>query len=98
MGSNASVVKSEERLSNPRNSLSQNSLKGRVPSPRQKRHERSGSALSLKQSPRKFEVLESSKTLQFSSPSYPEVRSRNSRSKTSLNKMEVLNTDYVQNR
>ena len=97
MGSNASIVKSEERLSNPRNSLSQNSLTGRVLSPPQKRHERSGSARSLKQSPRKFEVLESSKTLQFSSPSYPEVQSRNSRSKTSLNKMEVLNTDNVQN-
>ena len=97
MGSNASIVKSEERLSNPRNSLSQNSIKGRVLSPPQKRDERSGSARSLKQSPKKFEVLESSKTLQFSSPSYPEVRSRNSRSKTSLNKMEVLNTDYVQN-
>jgi len=78
MGSNASIVKSEECLGNPRNSLSQNSLKGRVLSPPQKRHERSGSACSLKQSPRKFEVLESSKTLQFSSPSYPEVRSRNS--------------------
>ena len=97
MESNASIVKSEERLSNPRNSLSQDSLKGRVLSPPQKRHQRSGSAGSLKHSPRKFEVLESSKTLQFSSPSYPEVRSRNSRSKTSLNKMEVLNTDYVQN-
>ena len=97
MGSNVSIVKSKERLSNPRNSLSQDSLKGRVLSPPQKRHERSGSARSLKQSPRKFEVLESSKTLQFSSPSYPEVRSRNSRSKTSLNKMEVLNTDYLQN-
>ena len=97
MGSNASIVKSKERLSNPRNSLSQDSLKGRVLSPPQKRHERSGSARSLKQSPRKFKVLESSKTLQFSSPSYPEVRSRNSRSKTSLNKMEVLNTDYLQN-
>ena len=97
MESDASIVKSEERLSNPRNSLSQDSLKGRVLSPPQKRHERSGSARSLKQSPRKFEVLESSKTLQFSSPSYPEVRSRNSRSKTSLNKMEELNTDYVQN-
>ena len=97
MGSNVSIVKSKERLSNPRNSLSQDSLKGRVLSPPQKRHERSGSARSLKQSPRKFEVLESSKMLQFSSPSYPEVRSRNSRSKTSLNKMEELNTDYVQN-
>ena len=97
MGSNASIVKSKERLSNPRNPLSQDSLKGRVLSPPQKRHERSGSARSLKQSPRKFEVLESSKMLQFSSPSYPEVRSRNSRSKTSLNKMEVLNTDYLQN-
>ena len=97
MGSNGCIVKSEERLSNLRNSLSQNSLKGRVLSPPHKRHERFGSAHSLKQSPRKFEVLESSKTLQFSSPSYPEVRSRNSRSKTSLNKMEVLNTDYVQN-
>ena len=97
MGSNVSIAKSEERLSNPRNSLSQNSLKRRVLSPPQKRHERSGSARTLKQSPRKFEVLESSKTLQFSSPSYPEVRSRNSRSKTSLNKMEELNTDYVQN-
>ena len=97
MGSNVSIAKSEERLSNPRISLSQNSLKRRVLSPPQKRHERSGSARSLKQSPRKFEVLESSKTLQFSSPSYPEVRSRNVRSKTSLNKMEELNTDYVQN-
>ena len=98
MGSNASIVKSEERLSNPRNSSLKSSLNGKVISPSQKTRarsakENSGSARSLREAPGEFEVLGSSKTLQFSSPSYPEVRSRNSRSKTSLNKMEVLNND-----
>ena len=98
MGSNASIVKSEERLSNPRNSSLKSSLNGKGTSPSQKTRarsakENSGSARSLREAPGEFEVLGSSKTLQFSSPSYPEVRSRNSRSKTSLNKMEVLNND-----
>ena len=98
MGSNASIVKSEERLSNPRNSSLKSSLNGKVISPSQKTRvrsakENSGSARSLREAPGEFEVLGSSKTLQFSSPSYPEMRSRNSRSKTSLNKMEVLNND-----
>lgn len=98
MGSNASIVKLEERLSNPRNSSLKSSLNDKVNSPSQKTRprsaeENSGSARSLRQAPREFEMLGSSKTLQFSSPSYPEVRSRNSRSKTSLNKMEVLNSD-----
>ena len=98
MGRNASIVKSGERLSNPRNSSLKSSLNGKVISPSQETRarsakENSGSARSLREAPREFEVLGSSKTLQFSSPSYPEVRSRNSRSKTSLNKMEVLNND-----
>ena len=99
MGSNASIVKSEERLSNPRNSSLKSSLNGKVISPsRQKTRarstkENSGSVRSLREAPGEFEVLSSSKTLQFSSPSYPEVRPRNSRSKTSLNKMEMLNND-----
>ena len=98
MGSNASIVKSEERLSNPRNSFLMSSLNGKVNYPSQKTRarsarENSGSARSLREALGEFEVLGSSKTLQFSSPSYPEVRSRNSRSKTSLNKMEVLNND-----
>ena len=95
MGSTASIVKSEERLSNPRNSSLKSSQNGKVISPSQKTSARSareisGSARSLREAPGEFEVLGSSKTLQFSSPSYPEVRSRNSRSKTSLKKMEVL--------
>ena len=98
MGSNASIAKSEARLSNPRNSSLKSSLNGKVISPSQKTRvrsarENSGSARSLREAPGEFEVLSSSKTLQFSSPSYPEVRSRNSQSKTSLNKMEVLNND-----
>ena len=99
MGSNASIVKWEERLSNPRNSSLKSSLNGKVISPsRQKTRarstkENSGSVRSLREAPGEFEVLGSSKTLQFSSPSYPEVRPRNSRSKTSLNKMEMLNND-----
>ena len=98
MGSNASIVKSEEPLSNPRNSSLKSSRNGKVISPSQKTRvrsakENSGSARSLREAPGEFEVLCSSKTLQFSSPSYPEVRSRNSRSKTSLNKMEMLNND-----
>ena len=100
MGSNASIAKSEERgLSNPRNSSLKSSLNGKVISPsRQKTRarstkENSGSVRSLREAPGEFEVLSSSKTLQFSSPSYPEVRPRNSRSKTSLNKMEMLNND-----
>ena len=99
MGNNASIVKSEERLSNPRNSSLKSSLNGKVISPsRQKTRarstkENSGSVRSLREAPGEFEVLGSSKTLQFSSPSYPEVRLRNSRSKTSLNKMEMLNND-----
>ena len=99
MGSNASIAKSEERgLSNPRNSSLKSSLNGKVISPSQRTRvrsakENSGSARSLRDAPGEFEVLVSSKTLQFSSPSYPEVRSRNSRSKTSQNKMEMLNND-----
>ena len=98
MGSNASIVKSEEPLSNPRNSSLKSSRNGKVISSSQKTRvrsakENSGSARSLREAPGEFEVLGSSKTLQFSSPSYPEVRSRNSRSKTSLNKMEMLNND-----
>ena len=98
MGSNASIVKSQEPLSNPRNSSLKSSLNGKVISLSQKTRarsakENSGSARSLREAPGEFEVLGSSKTLQFSSPSYPEVRSRNSRSKTSLNKMEMLNND-----
>ena len=95
--SNASTERSDERCSNARssspmqieirNSSSKSSLKSRGSmSPSERTDEGSASAGSSRQ----FEVLDSSKSLNFASPSYPERRSR---SKTSLNKMEVLNTD-----
>ena len=97
-GSSSSIVRSEEhlhgtRMSSPKqtdvcNSSSKSSLKST--------NERSGSAGSSRHSPRTFEVLDSTKTLQFSTPAYSEVQSRKARSKTTLNKMEILNTEYEQ--
>ena len=97
-GSSSSIVRSEEHLrgtrtSSPKqtdvcNSSSKSSLKST--------NERSGSAGSSRHSPRTFEVLDSTKTLQFSTPAYSEVQSRKARSKTTLNKMEILNTEYEQ--
>ena len=58
---------------------------------------RASSACSPRASrPTQFEVLDSSKTFTFASPSYPQLRSRTSHSKTSLNKLEVLNTNDKQ--
>lgn len=97
-GSSSSIVRSEEHLSDTRklspkqtdicNSSSKSSLKSR--------NECSGSACSSRHSPSTFEVLDSTKTLKFSTPAYSEVQSRKARSKTSLNKMEVLSNEYEQ--
>ena len=98
-GSSSSIVRSEEHLrssptSSPKqtdicNSSSKSSLKST--------NERSGSAGSSRNSPRNFEVLDSTNTLQFSTPAYSGVQhSRKAKSKTTLNKMEVLNTEYEQ--
>ena len=97
-GSSSSIVRSEEdlhatRTSSPKqtdicNSSSKSSFKST--------NERSGSAGSSRHSLRTFEVLDSTKTLQFSTPAYSEVQSRKATSKTTLNKMEVLNTEYEQ--
>ena len=97
-GSSSSIVRSEEdlhrtRTSSPKqtdicNSPSKSSFKST--------NERSGSAGSSRHSLRTFEVLDSTKTLQFSTPAYSEVQSRKATSKTTLNKMEVLNTEYEQ--
>ena len=97
-GSSSSIVRSEEdlhgtRMSSPKqtdicNSLSKSSFKST--------NERSRSAGSSRHSLRTFEVLDSTKTLQFSTPAYSEVQSRKATSKTTLNKMEVLNTEYEQ--
>lgn len=97
-GSSSSIVRSEEHLhatrtSSPKqtdicNSSSKSSLKST--------NEHSGSAGSSRHSPRTFEVLDSTKTLQFSTPAYSEVQSRKAKSKTTLNKMEVLNTQNEQ--
>ena len=97
-GSSSSIVRSEEHLhatrtSSPKqtdicNSSSKSSLKST--------NERSGSAGSSRHSPRTFEVLDSTKTLQFSTSAYSEVQSRKAKSKTTLNKMEVLNTQNEQ--
>ena len=56
------------------------------------------SVRSPRASPTQFDVLDSSKTLTFASPACPEVRARTSRmrSKTSVNKLEVLNTNDEQ--
>lgn len=97
-GSSSSIVRSEEHLhgtrtSSPKqtdicNSATKSSLKST--------NERSGSAGSSRHPPRTFEVLDSTKTLRFSTPAYSEVQSRKAKSKTTLNKMEVLNTEYEQ--
>ena len=97
-GSSSSIVRSEEHLhgtqtSSPKqteicNSSSKSSLKST--------NERPGSAGSSRHSPRTFEVLDSTKALQFSTPAYSEVQSRKAKSKTTLNKMEVLNTEHEQ--
>lgn len=97
-GSSSSIVRSEEHLhgtrtSSPKqtdicNSSTKSSLKST--------NERSGSAGSSRHPPRTFEVLDSTKTLRFSTPAYSEVQSRKAKSKTTLNKMEVLNTEHEQ--
>ena len=97
-GSSSSIVRSEEHLhgtrtSSPKqtdicNSATKSSLKST--------NERSGSAGSSRHPPRTFEVLDSTKTLRFSTPAYSEVQSRKAKSKTTLNKMEVLNTEHEQ--
>ena len=62
--------------------------------------ERSSSARSSRASLNQFEVLNSSNSLKFATPSYPELRPRSSRSTTSpkIHRMEVLNVGTEQQR
>ena len=97
-GSSSSIVKSEEHLHSTQTSstkqteICNSSLKSSLKST----NERSGSTGSSRHPLRTFEVLDSTKTLQFSTPAYSEVQSRKAKSKTTRNKMEVLNTEYEQ--
>ena len=63
-------------------------------------NERSSSARSSRASLNQFEVLNSSTSLKFATPSYPELRPRSSRSTSSpkIHRMEVLNAGTEQQR
>ena len=86
-------------------SLAQRPVSGRPGSRRSvssiaRSNERSSSARSSRASLNQFEVLNSSTSLKFATPSYPELRPRSSRSTTSpkIHRMEVLNAGTEQQR